>query len=162
MANAISTWELKNAQKEIQQKMAAMKVELKVLGEKLFKEGAQDIFDAFPRLRSFSWTQYTPYFNDGEECIFGVHADYGMRFRFANEAKVSDSTYFEEDGTGYTELSYKVRRGEQEPTEDEAAMLAATELVTGVDEDTMKSLFGDHVEVTITREGIETTEYEHE
>src|SRR4051794_19743146 len=68
-----NTTSLLEAQKEIHQKMEAMKAELKTIGERLFKEGSQDIFDMFPELQSFSWTQYTPYFNDGDECIFRVN-----------------------------------------------------------------------------------------
>ena len=32
-------------------------------------------FDANPRVKGYVWYQYTPYFNDGEPCTFGVHAD---------------------------------------------------------------------------------------
>lgn len=160
------TVSLKEAQRQIQEKMAAMKEELKTLGEKLFREGAQDIFDAYPNLVSFGWTQYTPYFNDGDECVFGVHADYGMRFKFKDTPTVSESTYLEGDDEDedyrYTELSYRVLRKEQAPVGDEEAMLAAHELVSGVDDDTMKALFGDHVLVTISREGIDTDYYEHD
>lgn len=34
------------------------------------------LFGKYPDLISFSWTQYTPYFNDGDECVFSVYADY--------------------------------------------------------------------------------------
>jgi hypothetical protein len=161
------TVSLKEAQAEIQSKIASMKEELKTLGEKLFREGSQDIFDAYPNLVSFGWVQYTPFFNDGDECVFGVHADYSMSFAFNNKPDVSDGTYLDDDDEDktdyrYVELSYRVLRGEAEPQGDEAAMLAAHGLVTSVDNDTLKSLFGDHARVTVTREGIDTDYYEHD
>lgn len=41
----------------------------------LFKTAISEIFEKHPCLDSFSWTQYAPYFNDGEPCEFHVHAD---------------------------------------------------------------------------------------
>jgi hypothetical protein len=32
--------------------------------------GSAELFEEFPELESFSWTQYTPYFNDGDTCEF--------------------------------------------------------------------------------------------
>jgi hypothetical protein len=36
--------------------------------------GLQEFMEAHPDVKAIGWTQYTPYFNDGEECIFGVHS----------------------------------------------------------------------------------------
>jgi len=33
----------------------------------------EQIFDKYSFIKSFSWTQYTPYFNDGSECQFEVN-----------------------------------------------------------------------------------------
>lgn len=49
-----------------------------------FKDCAQEIFNEHPILKSFSWTQYTPYFNDGDACEFSVHTDY-PRIKFYGE-----------------------------------------------------------------------------
>jgi hypothetical protein len=57
-----------------------------VLGEfneKFKKEGEAQLADAFasflkdnPGIQGFRWTQYTPYFNDGDACNFSVHDVY--------------------------------------------------------------------------------------
>jgi hypothetical protein len=44
-------------------------------GEKFFKEAVKEIFKKFKDLESFSWSQYTPHFNDGDECLFSCHFD---------------------------------------------------------------------------------------
>jgi hypothetical protein len=42
----------------------------------LFNEMSAGVFEENPTLMSFSWTQYTPYFNDGDVCEFSCHSDY--------------------------------------------------------------------------------------
>jgi len=42
---------------------------------KLMLEAFKEVFDDYPALESFSWTQYTPHFNDGDPCQFGAYID---------------------------------------------------------------------------------------
>jgi len=35
-------------------------------------EMASNIFIAIPQLKTIHWHQFTPYFNDGDECIFNI------------------------------------------------------------------------------------------
>lgn len=42
----------------------------------LFSRELDTLFNEFPNLKKFSFDQYTPYFADGDECIFGVNCDY--------------------------------------------------------------------------------------
>jgi len=148
-----NTESLLEAQKEIHQKMAKMREELKTLGEKLFKEGSQDIFDTFPEVKSFSWTQYTPYFNDGDECVFRVNDWFEVKLENGEELEeVSYSEYYRQR---------KLDRGEEFTLEDNLGM-ALDSLLGGVDDDTMKALFGDHARVTVSREGIEVEHYDHD
>ena len=37
------------------------------------KEFSKDLFDRNPELENFGWTQYIPYFNDGDPCEFGLY-----------------------------------------------------------------------------------------
>lgn len=39
----------------------------------LFKTDVASVFEALPELEFITWTQYSPYFNDGDECTFSVH-----------------------------------------------------------------------------------------
>lgn len=66
---------LNGLREEIKQKREAINKECKAV----FEAEAKTIFERHPKLDSFKWRQYTPYFNDGEECIFGRHdADIGF------------------------------------------------------------------------------------
>ena len=49
---------------------------MKAAGEKAVREAVKEFLAACPEVKRLRWTQYTPYFNDGEECIFDVHGVY--------------------------------------------------------------------------------------
>lgn len=158
-------------QKEILTRQEQLRQEMKDLGTRLFKEGSQDIFDTYPDLVSFSWVQYTPYFNDGDECVFGVD-DYSIGLAWRNmtddEQDDADDNMWEE--TFYRNAKYADPSVELpsylSQYEDKRWLFEAGELasglISGVDEATMKDLFGDHVKVTVTRDGIDTEYYDHD
>ena len=52
----------------IEEQKKAMVAELQTEFPKIFEE----LFAKSKLIDSFSWTQYTPYFNDGETCEFHV------------------------------------------------------------------------------------------
>jgi hypothetical protein len=56
------------------QRMHAAQEEARAMVRDVFKQGATALFEAHPALESFGWTQYTPYFNDGDECVFGARS----------------------------------------------------------------------------------------
>ena len=43
-----------------------------------FGEIVQDFFARNPEFAGIRWNQYTPYFNDGDECVFNVHDFWGF------------------------------------------------------------------------------------
>src|SRR5688572_27883088 len=45
----------------------------KSIGEKEIGGWLQEWLEDHPEIQQISWTQYTPYFNDGDECTFGVN-----------------------------------------------------------------------------------------
>ena len=145
--------DLAEAQNKIQTKMAEMQKELFEVGRQLFEEGSRDIFVKYPEVADFSWTQYTPYFNDGDECVFGVNEYFTVNLRDGGILEdVYDSPYAREK---------KIERGESLDLSDHLGQ-DLSGLIGSIPPETMKSIFGDHVRVTITPEGIETEEYEHE
>ena len=55
--------------KDIEEKRESFKKE----AQKVFKKLTDLVFNQFPKINSITWCQYTPYFNDGEECVFTLH-----------------------------------------------------------------------------------------
>lgn len=58
--------------KELSKTNEAMKKRLMDEGKAAFAEHFETFFKKNTQVESLRWTQYTPYFNDGEDCHFGV------------------------------------------------------------------------------------------
>lgn len=113
------------------------------------------VFELHPKLTSVSWVQYTPYFNDGSECVFGVRQD-GLDLVFDGEEfeDVSDWTF--------KPTSSEYHQREQNAVGLAAAHAAVAALLGEIPEEFYKELFGDHVRVMVTPDGATTDEYEHD
>ncbi len=119
-------------------------------GAAIMKAAFEAFFAAHPTVLGVRWRQYTPFFNDGDECVFGVHAYYdGIGLRFEGEDECT-SVYDRED--------------EDKETSEEFATVAkaACAVIGEVPSDVMKAVFGDHAEVTATRAGFDVEEYSHD
>src|ERR1044072_2458439 len=104
----------------IREKQEKLKKELKDLGETYFKQMSRQIFTDFPVVSKFGWTQYTPYFNDGDECVFGI----GEPLIYWNdedysEAEASDYRY-EMEERGYYYISPYNKPAEEYTEKDKA------------------------------------------
>src|SRR5271155_1039404 len=81
----------------------------KLVSEKLHLKFIE-LFDEYPNLVSFSWTQYANFFNDGDPCNFYVHTDSeSIDVEFAEDE--GDSKQLDDRDSGksydYTTRSYK-------------------------------------------------------
>lgn len=85
------------------------------------------LFTQFPLLESISWTQYTPYFNDGDVCNFRSCHGYAET--------VPETGDFDD---------------------------AVADTLSLFDDEDMEWAFGDHVRVTVTRNGVTTDTYDHD
>lgn len=114
-------------------------------GQKEFHRGTTALFESHPELQSFSWTQYTPYFNDGEECVFGVNVD-------------------DPDINGIEGYEINKGWGDHPPQHPELLPVkeAVEKFLSQFAESDMKSIFGDHVCVVVTPAGVEVAEHEHD
>src|ERR1700674_1049946 len=60
--------------KSLQEQIAKLQEQTKEAAKILIRDGLKNIFDKYPSIENISWTQYTPYFNDGDPCVFRVGA----------------------------------------------------------------------------------------
>lgn len=101
---------------------------------------AASLFEKHPKVEGFSWRQYTPYFNDGDPCRFGVHADYP-----------------DINGLTYDEYGY----GKNADADLKAAAKDIAALVRSFDVDDLEAAFGDPSTVFVYRDGrVETEDYD--
>lgn len=136
-------------------------VELRAKVDQMRKEAAEQVkpllsefVKANPQVKAVKWTQYTPYFNDGEPCEFSVHEPY---FYF-------DGDDVEEDeGTD----TWSLNRREHAPPEEKASaktIAACTAMAKALEEipEALEECFGDHCKVIVTASGVEVEEYDHD
>jgi hypothetical protein len=134
-------------------------------GEDAIKELFKDFFQVHPGVEAITWTQYTPYFNDGEACTFGVN---GMSVIFGQVAEPSepseedddeDEDQYEDDDDEEGLESWDLSR-----SPDPVLQALAVELkkLESIPDDVMESVFGDHVKIKATRAGFDVTDYEHD
>lgn len=93
-----------SAFEKITSKIAEKNAELEALKKKHMEELQGDFneiiklfFDECPRVQAVLWTQYTPYFNDGEECIFSVNEPYFVVEGFDREDLLDPYEYEDDD-----------------------------------------------------------------
>lgn len=107
----------------------------------IFKE----LFSAYPNVKAIGWTQYTPYFNDGDPCVFSV-----------NDLCVCDEDCSMDDHMyNWKELWYD-KDAERYP------LIKQTSKILHNAEDILLMMFGDHVKVVATPNGIDVEEYDHD
>jgi hypothetical protein len=136
---------------------------LKRDGSEALKEAFTELFTKNPELESITWAQYTPYFNDGDACTFSVH---GFDIELSENAPDEwHEALGEYDGGGYhygetlSDYGDKIKKKAPKLSELQDAV---SELAGELPDDLLQYIFGDHCQVTVTREGMETSEYEHD
>lgn len=138
---------LKAKMEEIKQEM------VKVAKEGLAVE-FKKFFESWPEVEAIRWAQYTPYFNDGEPCVFGVN---NATVKLVGDE--DDGEYGDGFNDEYHFHNYKTgekRKGYEEMQALNGAIHACSEV--------MQVLFGDHCQVTIWRNKpeAEVEEYSHD
>jgi hypothetical protein len=111
-------------------------------------------------LEEIRWQQYTPYFNDGESCVFGV-SDPGFKFTNTPEGAGDYGDGFE-DAWG---INYHRKENGLGEHPDTAKLNKVAKLICSEDlEDILEDLYGDHVEITVNvKTGkFEVEEHDHD
>lgn len=158
------------------QKKAELKELLSKEGKNALVESFQAVFAAVPELETIEWTQYTPHFNDGEPCEFGVH-----EFNATFNVPVNDRVHKGYDGPGrYDNPRYQIEPrqpgevfeeigygGYGNHTED-PILIRTREAIKPLQalknscEEVFQAAFGDGYKVHATRNGFDTEYYDHD
>ena len=155
------------ALKEKQKEIAKLKAEAQQMASDAFDNFCKEIFEKHPKIESFGWSQYTPYFNDGDTCTFSANTDYiSINGEYVDDSKWVNETTVVDWGTWNREL--RIYEGRVEvPNLDYDAELAkgsdeVTEFLRNFDNDFYITRFGDHAEITVSKDGVDVDEYEHD
>ena len=154
---------------------AELKRKFQERAQTMFKEVTGEMFEKNPGVQAIIWAQFTPYFNDGETCEFGVRDPV-----FTNSPKGEDVSGWgeyegEDDGIWACEdVGYVLTSGRDWHANDAEIIMksggvdansckAFSEMLTSSEmSDVFLSMFGDHAKVTATRGGFDVDDFEHD
>ena len=134
------------------------------VAQEAFGDMAKDLFEKHPKIKSFAWAQYTPFFNDGDPCTFSAHTDCLKLATFENlESEEYESEDTGEDGFVYEECYFY---GDDDKNLASSPTLFPAckdiEAFLGEFEEDLESLFGDGVQVWVSRDGVDPRDYDHD
>lgn len=156
-------------------------------GEKYFKEAVKELFKEFKNLESFSWTQYTPHWNDGDVCEFGVHFD-SLAINDEREGETEDLWQLErackllankdkEEARIILELSDNkkenweisqlksdleiIKKKKLEDVKEKYEIKKSIDILREIDESVYERMFGEGL-VVVTRDGVTVGNYDHD
>ena len=140
--------------------VAAAQEAFSTKGKSLLKVVVQRFFADFPEVKALQWEQYTPYFMDGDTCEFGVN---DVAFVSTDDEEIlAEVSYGEYDGEDDDVIVYSQYGDEANGALKAAIKTFNTFLHSDEMEDVLKTMFGDHVRVTVTAKGFKVEEYDHE
>lgn len=138
---------------EYNDKMEPLLEKLRENPTEYFQPLFEKFFEDFPVVYGLRWTAYAPSFNDGDRCEFSVH-DFELSLRHEGDDDIDD------EDREYDVSSYSDELDKHPGLEH--AMDALQEKIHAFSEEVMIAAFGEDVQVTVTREGIEIEEYDHD
>jgi hypothetical protein len=132
---------------EAEKVVRGLRKQLKDTGGKFLVEIFAHLFEKYPKVKGYTWNQYTPYFNDGDECTFRCCYDDG-------------SVIVEKNGE---EVTVDWRCDDEDLCEEmEDVTDEFVKTFPSFSDDDMRDFFGDHATVTIRPTGVEVSHYDHD
>lgn len=132
-------------------------------------------------IAAFGWRQYTPYFNDGDPCVFSAYGVWAARPQDLN-SEDPDEIDTESLDVDYGDRLGKYEGGEWVPDPEnppfnmrvgvsyvgpdqsryDRCRALSQAIDSGAFDDVLLEAFGDHAQITVTRGGITVSFYEHD
>lgn len=88
--------------------LAKARKEAQAFFEKHFKEAVKEFFAQVPEVQAVCWEQYTPYFNDGDPCVFSLNEIFFVAEGFDKE---NLNNPYEYDKCYLYNVLYTIERG---------------------------------------------------
>lgn len=173
----------KTTMKDLAQLKKDYEAKLRESGQEIMKDAVKEFFAANPLVKAVTWTQYTPYFADGDPCEFGVNETYFT----LNKVDTADVPKYPEEEEGfyshapkkYADADVKrygdwavkhnaqvdaivAEKGAAAIDAIEAASSSFRETVGAAPEDLFLAAFGDHVQVVLTPDEIVINDIDHD
>jgi hypothetical protein len=113
----------------------------------------KEFFKLHPNIKGIKWEQYTPYFNDGEECTFRVgYFEVSASEQFV-ESEVNDT---------FTPEDIKDTEGWDCVSSLDGKLYKTIEELKAIPDELFRTAFGDHAQIIVTPKKIVVKKYDHE
>lgn len=114
-------------------------------------------FAEFPQVKTIHWTQYTPYFNDGDECTFRLNEMWFTTTEYT-ELNERECAYGEGDDGQINDWGKRI---------DDIALKTAIDTLSSamnssMMENVLKTTYGDHAWVRVHKDGVDVEDFEHD
>lgn len=121
---------------------------------------AKDIFQNIPQLKAISWIQFTPYFNDGDECVFNIREVIFYNFIPDSYLRYAEEFEDEEYPENYWAAGdYELGKNRTTLSAEEIKFLQQFETTLNQNREFIKEIFDDHSQIIWTSEGITVKDY---
>jgi hypothetical protein len=140
-----------------------LKKKMQADGKEALQVAFNEFFNNHPTAEKIIWTQYTPYFNDGDACTFGVN-DFELKLNVPlsknDEDDDDNDSYHYGDGDAASDLQdNKNISAEDKAMCDDFHELEKSCMKVKV---VLETIFGDHCTVIASRKGFDIHEFEHD
>lgn len=159
--------------------MEKMKAEMQKRMQDQFSVLTKHFFTLVPKIKAIAWNQYSPYFNDGDECTFSVHEVYVLSFVPESVDSLDDDYDDEDDYDEDDEDSEKPVETPEEKanriiigdysnsnhellTPKELSACHAVRQFISNNEDLMHDLYDNHSTIILTASGAQVSDYDHD
>lgn len=139
-----------------------LKKKFQTEAQDMFKEVTKEFFEKNPAITAVVWTQYTPYFNDGDPCVFRVGDVIFTNAPDDELENVSPWGEYEGDLEDVWVETYLTQLPNDSGIDLESCDLISDMIGSRDMEDIMLAMFGDHAKVTATKNGFDVDEYHHD
>lgn len=136
-----------------------LKKKFQTEAQDMFKEVTKEFFEKNPAITAVVWTQYTPYFNDGDPCVFSVGDVIFTNAPDDELENVSPWGEYEGDLEDVWVETYVKHLSNDSGIDLESCNLISDMIGSKDMEDIMLAMFGDHAKVTATKNGFDVDEY---
>lgn len=117
-----------------------------------FKEFTKALFDNHPEVEFLYWNQYTPYFNDGDPCVFNVR-----------EFALNGYEYWKNYNPHYMFEDESDDEGNLKYTRPKPEAFETARQIFKLPDEIFLEVFGDHCSVTLYRDGTQKVEdFDHD
>ena len=143
--------------------MKALHNTYKEKSQELMKKVFSEFFQKNTDVHAIGWRQYTPYFNDGDACEFRSYACYAWATNTKDTNNIRYGNYDgDEENVWVSDPDYGSFNIELIPPSVDESLFELRKFLGKIDDDIYLSIFGDHTNVIVTRDGFQTETYDHE